>query len=158
MKEKEVHELGEDDLKGYKENVSPVMKATLNWDKELIFVGRTQKGYELEFDARMEWGCIPTESLLISMAGCLAIDTVSFLQKMRSELTGFKVDIIGHRNPVPPQFFKKMDIKLHITGKDLNEKKIKRAIALSQEKYCSVYHSLRKDLEVNVEYELKEAE
>jgi len=158
MEHKESHELDQEALKGYKANVSPVTKAMLHWDRELIFTGRTMKGYELEFDAQMEWGCIPTESLLISVAGCLAIDMVSFLTKMKGELTEFKVDIKGDRNPTPPQFYKNIDIKVHITGKNLNEKKVKRAIALSQEKYCSVYHSLRKDLTVNVDYVLKEAE
>jgi putative redox protein len=154
---KDAHEIEPEALKDYKVNVNPVTKATLTWDKELIFVGRTQKGYELEFDARMEWGCIPTESLIISLAGCLAIDTVSFLTKMRTELTEFKIDIKGDRNPTPPQFFKRIDLKLYIGGKNLNEKKVQKAIALSQEKYCSVYHTLSRDLVVNVEYELKEA-
>jgi putative redox protein len=45
---------------------------------------------------------------------------------------------------------------IHISGKGITPKKLDRAIALSQEKYCSVYHSLRKDIEVTVSYEIKE--
>lgn len=142
------------ELKGYKEKIHPVNKATLTWERELIFLGRTQRGYEIEFDANMQWGCSPTESLLLSLAGCMAIDVVSFLGKMRADLKDFKMEIIGERNPTPPQYYKRIEMILHISGSNISEKQIERAIALSHEKYCSVYHSLRKDIEVKVDYVL----
>jgi len=46
----------EDSLTGYKQKINHVSKASLTWDKELIFVGRTQEGYEIEFDAHVQWG------------------------------------------------------------------------------------------------------
>lgn len=139
-------------LTGYKEKVAPVTKGTLTWDKELIFVGRTQRGYEIEFDAEIQWGCAPTESLLLSLAACMGIDAVSFLQKMRANLASFKIDITGERNPTPPQYYKAIEMVLHISGEQITQKQVERAVALSQEKYCSVYHSLRKDLKVSVKY------
>jgi len=54
----------------------------------------------------VQWGCKPTDALLLSFAGCIAIDVVMFLQKMKAEIANFKIDIIGERNPVPPQYFK----------------------------------------------------
>jgi putative redox protein len=74
-------------LKGYKEKINPLLKATLRWDKELIFVGRTQEGYEIEFDAHVQWGCKTTDSLLLSLAGCMGIDIVMFLQKMKMDFS-----------------------------------------------------------------------
>jgi putative redox protein len=148
----EVVENLEESLKGYKEKVASLSKATLTWDKDLIFVGRTPRGYEIDFDAKVEWGCMPTESLLLSLAGCMGIDMVSFLQKMRCELKSFRIDIEGERNPSPPQYYKSVKMTLVMAGSGLTEKKIQRAISLSQEKYCSVYNSLRKDLEVTVDY------
>ncbi len=145
-------ELLEQELKGYKEKIIPVNKGTLTWERELIFLGRTQRGYEIEFDAHQQWGCSPTESLLLSVAGCMAIDVVTFLQKMKAELGSFKIEIIGERNPTPPQYYKKIEMILHISAKNITEKQVARAVALSHEKYCSVYHSLRKDLEVKVDY------
>jgi len=141
-------------LTGYKEKVAPITKGTLTWDKELIFVGRTQRGYEIEFDAEIQWGCAPTESLLLSLAACMGIDVVSFLQKMRANLKSFKLDITGERNPTPPQYYKAIEMVLHISGEHITQKQVERAVALSQEKYCSVYHSLRKDLKVSVKYTL----
>ncbi|HMK44875.1 MAG TPA: OsmC family protein [Dissulfurispiraceae bacterium] len=145
-------------LQGYKQKINPVNKATLEWDKELIFIGRTQQGYEIEFDANVQWGCKPTDALLLSLAGCMGIDVVMFLQKMRVELAGFKIAITGERNPDPPQYYKKIDLALQIAGKNLDPNKIDRAVKLSHEKYCSVYNSLRKDMEVSVTYILEEKE
>jgi putative redox protein len=142
----------EQSLQGYKEKIMPVNKGTLTWDKELIFLGRTQRGYEIDFDAQAQWGCIPTESLLMSVAGCLAIDCVSFLQKMKAVISKFKVEITGERNPTPPQYYTTIEMKIHIAGENITPKKMDRVISLSQEKYCSVYHSLRKDMKVNVTY------
>ena len=156
MSEKE-EEL-KDNLKGYKEKINPISKATLKWDKELIFVGRTQEGYEIDFDAHVQWGCKPTDSLLLSLAGCMGIDVVMFLQKMKMDFESFSMDIKGERNATPPQFFKKIEMILHITGKNLNRKKIDRAVALSHEKYCSVYNTLRKDIDVSIQYVLEEKE
>ncbi len=147
-----------DSLKGYKEKVNPINKATLEWDKDLIFVGRTQQGYEIEFDANVQWGCKPTDALLLALAGCMGIDVVMFLQKMRVLLASFKIVITGERNPDPPQYYRKIDMELQIGGKALDSKKVDRAVALSHEKYCSVYNSLRKDMEVKVTYVLEEKE
>lgn len=143
-------------LTGYKEKVAPVTKGTLTWERELIFLGRTQRGYEIDFDAEIQWGCAPTESLLLSLAGCMGIDVVFFLRKMKAELKNFKIEIMGERNPTPPQYYKAIEMILNISGEDITPKQIEKAIALSQEKYCSVYHSLRKDLKVSVKYILNE--
>lgn len=149
--EKEIETL---DLKGYKETIPPVNKGTLTLDRDLIFVARTQRGYEFEYDPNFEWGCSPTETLLMSLAGCLAIDVVSFLRKMRAEITNFKINASGERNPIPPQYYKSIVMVIDISGKGITLKKMDKAIALSQEKYCSVYHSLKRDIKVDVKYNI----
>jgi putative redox protein len=149
--EKEVKELDES-LDEYKSKIQQVNKATLTWDKDLIFVGRTNRGYEVEYDAAQQWGCSPTETLLLSVAGCMGIDMVSFLQKMKVEIKSYKMDIIGERNPTPPQYYTSMEMVISIKGSGLTPKKLERAISLSHEKYCSVYHSLRKDMKMKVDY------
>ncbi|HLC15308.1 MAG TPA: OsmC family protein, partial [Thermodesulfovibrionia bacterium] len=89
----------ENELSGYKEKILPVNKSFLKWERDLYFVGRTQRGYEVEYDIKYEEGCSPTETLLLSVGGCLAIDVVSFLTKMRCEITSFKMALEGTRNP-----------------------------------------------------------
>jgi putative redox protein len=139
-------------LGGYKEKVDPVNKLSLTLDKDLIFTARTRRGYEIDFDPKVEWGCFPTEGLLASVAGCLAIDVVSFLRKMKAEISGFSIEVEGQRNPVPPQYYKAIVMAIKIKGRNIDERKMDRAISLSREKYCSVYHTLRKDLKYTVSY------
>ena len=62
------------DLNGYKGKILPVNKARLKLERDLYFIGSTQRGYEVEFDVRYEEGCSPTETLLLSVAGCISID------------------------------------------------------------------------------------
>ncbi len=154
--ETEVNEL-DGSLEGYKSKIQQVNKATLTWDKELIFIGRTQRGYEVEFDAQQQWGCSPTETLLLSVAGCMGIDMVSFLKKMKCDIKSYKMDIVGERNPTPPQYYTAIEMIIAVSGSGLTAKKIERAISLSHEKYCSVYHTLRKDIKVKVDYTFENA-
>lgn len=149
--DQEVHGLGES-LGGYKEKVAPENKGSLVWEKDLIFHGRTQRGEEIDFDGHVQWGCMPTESLMLSLAGCLAIDVAAFLTKMKAEIEKFRLDISGTRNPTPPQYYTSFEMVIHISGKNITPKKMDRVISLSQEKYCSVRHTLRPDLEVKTSY------
>ena len=149
------HSLDES-LKDYKRISVPITKTRLIWLKDLMFIGSTQKGYEIEFDAHAEEGCQPTEALLLSLAGCLGIDIMMILQKMRVLITGFKMEIEGERNSTPPQYYKTVEMILHINGKNLDSQKVDRAVSLSKNKYCSVFNSLRSDMVVNVRYELEE--
>ncbi|MCX5819547.1 MAG: OsmC family protein [Deltaproteobacteria bacterium] len=146
-----------EELHGYKAKITPSTKATLTWRRDLVFVGTTPHGYELEFDAEAQWGCKPTEALLMLLGGCMAIDIVSILKKMRMDINHFRIDIAGERNPDPPQFFREVEMVLHLAGRNLDSRRIDRAIALSRNKYCSVYNSLRPDLTLNVRYTLEEA-
>jgi putative redox protein len=143
-------------LTGYKQSITPIVKATLAWQRDLIFTGFTPQGYEIEFDANAQFGCKPTESLLLSLAGCMGIDIVTILTKMRIGLTSFRMEVEGKRNPTPPQYYKAVEMVLYMAGKNLDTKKVERAIALSRDKYCSVYNSLRPDLVLNVRYVLEE--
>lgn len=148
----------QENLDDYKSNVNTEAKLTVEMDKELIFVARTNRGYEIDFDAKVEWGCMPTESLLASAAGCMAIDVVSFLRKMKCTVDTFKIEVTGHRNPTPPQYYTGMDLHIIIKGSGITEKKMQRAVSLSKDKYCSVYHTLRPDMEHKVTWEVSEGD
>jgi len=145
----------EPNLKGYKEEILPVNKARLRLERDLYFIGTTQRGYEVEFDVRYEEGCSPTETFLLSLAGCISIDVVHILRKMRCEVSKYEVEAQGVRNSNPPQYYKSFDIMIHISGEGITPKKLDRAIHLSVNKYCSVYHSLRKDIQVNVTHRIE---
>jgi putative redox protein len=148
----------EKDLKGYKEKITATTKAILSWKGDLIFTGMTMQGYEIDFDAHAQMGCMPMEALLLSLTGCMGIDIINILQKMRVQISAFKIDVKGERNPEPPQYFKSVEMVLHLEGKDLEDRKIDRAVSLSRDKYCSVLNSLRQDLELKISYAVKEKE
>ncbi len=154
MEEKELTGL-EGSLKGWKEKVPVITKGFLSWDKDLVFTARI-RGYQFEYDPKAVEGCWPTDTLLMSLAGCLGIDVVMFLQKMKAEIKEFEIETSGERNPVPPQYYKSIEMVINISGEGITPKKLDRAISLSQEKYCSVYHSLRKDIDVKIRYIIKE--
>ena len=140
---------------GYKENVANTSRGILTWEKDLVFTARI-RGYAIDFDAAAEEGCIPTDSLLMSLPGCMAIDIVLFLRKMKVKIEKFEIETVGERNPVPPKYFNAVHMKIRIAGTGLTPKKLDRAVSLSQEKYCSVYHSLRKDMDIKVSYVIEE--
>ncbi|MBF0608079.1 MAG: OsmC family protein [Candidatus Magnetobacterium sp. LHC-1] len=155
--EPEIQDL-EGSLGSYKAKVATTFKGTLTWDKDLIFLGRTQKGYEIDYDANVEWGCQPSEPVMMSLAACISTDCLMFLQKMKATITAMKTNITGIKQESPPHYFTGFDIMLYITGKNLTEKKVDRALDLSINKYCGVYHSLRRDIKLNVKYELTKEE
>jgi putative redox protein len=147
--------IAEPELDAYKAEILPVNKSRIELVRDLYFMGTTQRGYEVEFDLRYEEGCSPTETLLLSIAGCLSIDVVHILRKMRCEVTRYEIVSEGTRNLTPPQYYTSFDFKIRISGTGITPKKMDRAIALSRDKYCSVYHSLRSDIEVNIDYEIE---
>ncbi len=141
----------------YKASVDPEMKASLEWQSDLVFTASTQRGYDMEFDANIQMGCMPVEGVLLSLAGCIAIDVIAILEKMRCKPESFSMNILGERNPTPPQRIKKVHLVLNLTGDNLQADKVKRAVSLSTEKYCSVRHSLREDIEITTDIRINAA-
>lgn len=144
----------EQELDDYKKNVNTDLKAFIEYERDLLFNARTSGGYVIEYDAHVQWGIMPTDSLLTSIAACMAIDVVSFLKKMRVEVIDFNIKASAKRNPTPPQFFKSVHLDITIKARNIDTKKMDRAVSLSKEKYCSVYHTCRPDMEHTVAYEI----
>ncbi len=133
----------ENSINGYKKEILEVNKGSLEWEKDLIFNARTQMGYEIEYDANLQWGCSPTETLLSSVAGCMAIDVFYFLKKMRADIKSFKIDFSGVRKPDPPQYYTSIDLQINVTGEGITSKKMDRAISLSHDKYNRLHNKRR---------------
>jgi putative redox protein len=81
----------------------------------------------------------------------MAIDVVAILKKMRCEIETFRMDVEGERNRTPPQRIRSIKLTLHIKGVGVTEDKARRAVKLSEDKYCSVRHSLREDIAVETD-------
>lgn len=97
----------------------------------------------------------PVQALLLSLAACMGADIVDIAGRMRVPISGLSIAVEGDRNAEPPKFFKAVRIRFTTRGVAAEDRsKIERAIELSHEKYCSVYHTLRADLEFSTELAL----
>lgn len=115
------------------------MKAQVKWIGEELFIGTSESGHALVLDANNgNLAPSPLENVLISLGGCSSVDVVSILQKARQEITGCSVEITGTRVNTVPKLFSDIHLHFTITGKDVKEKHVERAVALSADKYCSV--------------------
>lgn len=125
---------------------------SLVWIEELRFEGRAG-GTTVAIDGDGAMGISPVNLLLQSVGSCAASDVVDILKKGRQELTGMTVDVSADRREETPRYVKRLYMTFRIEG-DVDPSKAQRAVDLSLEKYCSVFHSLRMDLNVETEIEI----
>lgn len=115
-------------------------------------IGETHPPMAIDGDSRT--GPSPMEALLAGVAGCMAIDIRLILEKSRVPLRTLEAEVIGSRAPEPPRRFTAIRLHFRIGGPSADdEPRILRAIALSRETYCSVLHSLRPDVPVEITHE-----
>ncbi|RLF79768.1 OsmC family peroxiredoxin [Thermococci archaeon] len=127
------------------------MKGVVRWMGDSRFEALTEEGGKIIFG---ENGISPMKTLLLSVAGCTSIDVVMILQKMREPLENLEVEISGERREEHPRIYTRVHIHYKIYG-DVNEEKAKRAIELSQEKYCSASAHLKlSGTDVTYSYEI----
>jgi putative redox protein len=98
-------------------------------------------------------GPSPMQALGFALASCMAMDVVHILRKSRQDLRGLKANLTGHRAQEEPRRFTAVELHFTITGSVPNDQ-VQRAIDLSRDKYCSVWHSLRDDIELTVTFEV----
>jgi putative redox protein len=82
---------------------------------------------------------------------------VAILKKQRQQVTGLEVSAESERDDAPPWRFRRIRVVYHLTGKGLTAHKVQRAIDLAQEKYCSIYATLRDAVVIESAYEIAEA-
>jgi len=124
----------------------------LEWQGGLRFRGTTG-GVSLVLDSASEAGPTPVQALAFALAGCMAIDIVHILRKGRLEPRSLKVHLEAGRAPEDPKRLVSAHLHFVVAG-DAPADKVERAIALSREKYCSVWHSLRPDIEFRASFEV----
>src|SRR5262249_27101171 len=125
---------------------TPPITLDLRWDGDLRFAGRSD-GVALTLDGDKVAGPTPVQALAFALAGCMAADVVSILVKGRTGLEGLRARLAGERRTEQPRRFVRVTLHFVVTGPVAPEK-VERALALSREKYCSVWHSLRQDIEL----------
>ena len=132
--------------------IKPPVSAELVWLEELRF-GATIGSSALVVDGKGAEGPSPVQLLVTGLAGCMAIDVVDIITKGRHKLTGLRAMLTAERAQEPPRRITRAAIHFHIHG-DVPAAAAERAISLSHDKYCSVWHSMRQDIELSTTFEI----
>ncbi len=121
----------------------PSSAVNLNWEGGFRFESRDTYGHTLTLDAPDRDGAsfegfMPGDMLLTALAGCSGIDVVNILERMRQKVDGIEISVKGRQNPDPPWTWEDIELHYTIRGSGLKEHLVRRAINLSENKYCSI--------------------
>ncbi len=126
----------------------PPTIADLEWQHALVFRA-SSAGRSIVVDGDSVEGPSPVQTMAFALAACMASDVVYVLSKGRHPLKGLRAHLVGERAQTNPHRLLRIDLQFTIEG-DVPAEPIERAIALSREKYCSVWHSMRDDIAFSV--------
>jgi putative redox protein len=133
----------------------PPTVVDLTWTGNLHFtaVSNTPNS-EIIVDGDSSKGPSPVQTLAIAVAGCMSADVVWALTKGRHPLRALRAHLVGHRAQEDPHRFLRLDLHFTIEGA-VPPVATERAIALSHDKYCSVWHSLRQDIDFQITFDTR---
>lgn len=127
----------------------------LQWDPVEQFILQDNDGYQIIMKKPM--GVSPADLLPMALIGCTSHDVVEILKKQRQEVQQLKVTAEAVQDENPPWRFRKIHVLYRAVGRGIELEKLKKAIEISEEKYCSVYATLKDALEITNEAEVAEA-
>ena len=127
--------------------------------KDMQFVGTAGSGHAVTMDAPPSAGgnsagSKPSELLLSALGGCTGMDVISILRKKKQNVTNFEMDVQGEMAEEHPRMLVSIHVEYTVTGKNISEEAVKRAIDLSQGKYCSVGFTIGKAAKITYSYKI----
>lgn len=137
------------------------MEAQVKWKQRLSFSGTADTGFELNLGAKPQVGgdndgFRPMELIAIGLAGCTAMDVVSILQKKRQKVSDFEVQVHAQRAEEHPRVFTQAIIEYHVSGEDIQEEALVRAIELSATRYCPAQAMFKSVFPIRIKYTIYE--
>jgi putative redox protein len=135
------------------------MKAVVKQIEGCSFIGKAESNHWVPVDSKKEFAgsdaaMHPMELVLLALGSCTGCDVVSILEKKKVQLTGFEVHIDAERSETHPKVFTKIHLEFMFYGTGLNPVHLKRAIELSQEKYCPVSAMLKSSVPITTSYRI----
>ena len=127
----------------------------LNWNPEQQFILQDNDNHQIIM--KKPKGVSASDLLPMSLIGCASHDIVSILEKQRQQLHALKVTADATQDDNPPWRFRKIHIHYQVAGKGIDAEKVRKAILLSEENYCSVYATLRDAIEITHDFEIVDA-
>jgi putative redox protein len=129
------------------------VEADLRWEGGTVIDCRSA-GIQATLDWDDGTAASPVQALVFAVAGCMLSDVVVVLEKGRQPLAGITARVTADRAPAPPRRLLRVDIRFAVTG-DVAAEKVERAIRLSRETYCSVWHSMAPDTELTTSFAIE---
>lgn len=137
------------------------MNAKVTWKNGMSFTGSADTGFQLPLGADPSVGGAndgfrPLELMAVSLAGCTAMDVISIIRKKQQDVTAFEVQVSAEQQHEHPHVFTKAVITYLVTGHNIAEAAVTRAIELSATKYCPAQAMLAKAFPIDLVYEIYE--
>ncbi len=134
---------------------------TTQWVKDYTFVSTNENNQSIVMDSPIskgdnKIGPSPMEVVLMGLSACAGIDVKLILTKAKQNFSDIQVKVSADRREEIPKIYTNINLHFVVTGDDLSEKQVARAIKLSAEKYCSVSHMLQDTVNITHSYELKD--
>ena len=117
-------------------------KASVTWQESNAFMGISPSGHQVQIDADKEKGASPMELILLGLGGCASYDVVGILQKARQEVQDVRCELTANRADTIPAVYTDIHMHFVVTGQEVKESQVEKAIKLSAEKYCSASRML----------------
>ncbi len=139
------------------DRVTTSRRAGLRLDGPMRFIARTGSGHEIAVDTADAGGedtaSSPVELVLVAAGGCMAMDALAILRKMRQEVAGYDVKVVGDRRDEQPRLYTSITMTHRVRGAGLQAANVARALQLSMSRYCPVFAMLSPTVAVHVLYE-----
>lgn len=139
------------------------MNARIKWLDNMSFVGESGSGHSVVMDGAPEHGgrdlgVRPMEMVLLGLGGCSAFDVIKILKKSRQDVTDCEIKIEAKRSHDVPSVFTHIKLIYLVTGNNLSEQQVNRAVSLSMDKYCSVTKMLEGSVDISYEIETQHSQ
>jgi putative redox protein len=133
----------------------------VKWESGMRFSATTEEGDALTMDTDPEsggegHGFRPVKLVLVGLGGCTGMDVIWILKRQRQEVTGLEMNVTGTRRKKDPMYYEAVQIEYVLRGRNLRESAVKRAIELSEQKYCSVRGIFRPEVKVTTSYRIEQ--
>jgi len=137
------------------------MEVTVKWVGERAFLGESGSGHTIVMDGPVDHGgrnigIRPMEMILLGVGGCSSFDVMDILQKGRHDVTDCVAELTAERVDAVPSVFSKIHLHFKVTGRNLKDSVVQRAVKLSAEKYCSASIMLANSVEITHDFEVIE--
>ncbi|MGM0526337.1 MAG: OsmC family protein [Pseudomonadota bacterium] len=131
------------------------LTATVKWLDDMTFVAESGSGHQTVFDGNSPGkAASPMEMILMAAGSCASVDVVSILEKTRQQVVDCRCEVTGERVGETPNVFKKIHLEFIVSGHNVEEKHVDRAVKLSADKYCSVAKMLEASVELSHSYKI----